>query len=198
MKLNMAPRPQKETTKEKEEKTDKPKRKRGRPKKSEAEKAVKKTEETPSASLEAGEKKESVIAAVKKKKQEKYIYAVGRRKRAVATVRIYKKGQGKITINDKELKDFFPYFEYQEIVLGPLKLTGQEKSGDVTIRVKGGGAKGQAGAVSLGMARALIELNKDHRQVLKKAGFLRRDPRKKERKKPGLKRARRAPQWKKR
>ena len=194
----MTPRPKKEE--KKEEPVDKPKKKRGRPKKSEAEKAKKEkdSKKEPAKEPVKVEKEKKKEVSLGRKKKDKYYYAVGRRKRAIATVRIYKEGEDKITVNDKELKDFFPYFEYQEIVLAPLKLAGQIKRGNITIKVKGGGPRGQAEAARLSIARALIEADKEYRPQLKKAGFLMRDPRKKERKKPGLKRARRAPQWKKR
>ncbi len=128
----------------------------------------------------------------------KYFYAVGRRKRAVATVRVYEKGKGQIYINNRLLEEYFPRFEQQKDVLDPLKAVGEDKNHDITIHVKGGGLQGQADSIKLGIARALVKMNSELRETLKKLGFLRRDPRKKERKKPGLKRARRAPQWSKR
>lgn len=177
-----------------EKEAGKPKRKRGRPKKTVADKTTKaKTVKKDSKPI-----KEVKPKIVVKKKGDKYHYAVGRRKRAIATVRLHKTGDGKITINNREFKDYFPYVEYREIILTPLRLTGQEKKGDITIKVKGGGPRGQVDAISLGIARALLESDVEYRAALKKAGFLSRDSRKKERKKPGLKRARRAPQWKKR
>ena len=133
-----------------------------------------------------------------KEKADLYIYTVGRRKAAVAQIRLYKKGEGKIIINKHDYKKYFPFFEFQKIVTAPLVLVGEDNQHDITVVVRGGGIRGQAEAIRLGISRALIELNKDCRPVLKANGFLTRDPRVKERKKPGLKRARRAPQWSKR
>lgn len=123
--------------------------------------------------------------------------AVGRRKCASARVRIGK-GDGKITVNGVDFKLYFPYFELQEIVLAPLKALAKDKDLDISAKVVGGGKKGQAVAVQLGIARALVVWNEDFRKSLKTQSFLTRDPRVKERKKFGLKKARRAPQWAKR
>lgn len=123
--------------------------------------------------------------------------AVGRRKRASARVRITK-GTGKITINGKDYKEVLPYFQYQDIVVAPLKALGKEKDLDVSALVQGGGRKGQATSVQLGLSRALILWNEEFKKTLKTLGFLTRDPRIKERKKFGLKKARRAAQWSKR
>ena len=128
----------------------------------------------------------------------KYIYATGRRKEAVARVRLYKEKDGDITINDKDYKIHFPTAELQFLVRQPLVLVGQASDFKITVKVNGGGVRGQAEAVRHGIARALEESDEKLRAALKKAGFLRRDPRMKERKKPGLKKARRAPQWQKR
>lgn len=123
--------------------------------------------------------------------------AVGRRKTASARVRIAA-GKGVITVNGKELAAYFPYFEQQELILAPLKALAKEKDLDFSVKVAGGGTKGQAVAVQHGIARALVIWNEDFRKTLKTLGFLTRDPRVKERKKFGLKKARRAPQWSKR
>jgi small subunit ribosomal protein S9 len=123
--------------------------------------------------------------------------AVGRRKSASARVFI-DKGTGKITVNGKPLQEYFPYFEEQERIIAPLKAVGKEKDLDVSAKVAGGGTKGQGVAVCHGIARALVIWNEDFKKTLKTAGLLTRDPRVKERKKPGLKKARRAPQWSKR
>lgn len=131
-------------------------------------------------------------------KKTEYLYAVGKRKTAIAQVRVYKKGAGKITINKKKYTDFFTTQMLQEIIVKPLKLIGQKEKLDVTVRIVGGGSKGQAEAVRHGISKALIQLNPNFRKPLKKAGYLTRDARKKERKKPGLRGARRAPQWSKR
>jgi small subunit ribosomal protein S9 len=127
-----------------------------------------------------------------------YWYGLGRRKTATAQVRVFKKGTGKITVNGSEYAKYFPHFELQEIVRGPLTTVGQLDSVDISIKVSGGGMRGQADAARLGIARALLGQNETYRAGLKANGFLKRDPRKKERKKPGLRKARRAPQWSKR
>lgn len=123
--------------------------------------------------------------------------AVGRRKRASARV-LLSKGSGKITVNGQDYKAFFPYFEFQDLVLAPLKALAKEKDLDVSALVTGGGKKGQAVAVQLGIARALVLWNEEFKKTLKSMGVLTRDARIKERKKFGLKKARRAPQWSKR
>ncbi len=120
-----------------------------------------------------------------------YHYGTGRRKTAIARVRLYEQGSGKILINDREL-------EMRPLIISPLELLGQMGVFDISVRVSGGGFQSQTEAIRLGVARALIKKNAEWRQTLKKAGYLTRDPREKERMKPGLKRARRAPQWAKR
>jgi small subunit ribosomal protein S9 len=127
-----------------------------------------------------------------------YIYAIGRRKTAIAKVRVIKNGKGTITVNGKPLEKFFTTFETRNMVSSPLKIAGLETAVDVSALTTGGGNLGQAEAVRLGISRALCELNPTYRTVLKKLGYLKRDPRAKERKKPGLRKARRAPQWSKR
>jgi small subunit ribosomal protein S9 len=127
-----------------------------------------------------------------------YYYGTGRRKTAVARVRLYP-GNGQIIINSKPVEEYFGARTlYQQMVASPLALTEQAGKFNVTVKVLGGGVTGQAGAVRHGMARALVQADASFRAVLKKAGLLARDPRQKERKKPGLKRARRAPQYTKR
>jgi small subunit ribosomal protein S9 len=101
-------------------------------------------------------------------------------------------------VNGADFKKYFPHISLQEIITAPLKAVGKEKDLDVSIKVAGGGKKGQADAIKHGIARALILWNEDFKQTLKSLGFVTRDPRVKERKKFGLKRARRAPQWSKR
>ncbi len=128
----------------------------------------------------------------------KYHYAVGKRKTSVATVRLYEKGNGNFTVNGKTLQDFVNSKDLEEVVTAPLRLVGALKGYDVTVQVKGGGFRGQVDAIKHGVARALIEGDALLRPTLKKAGFLTRDPRTKERKKFGLKKARRSPQWSKR
>jgi small subunit ribosomal protein S9 len=122
---------------------------------------------------------------------------VGRRKEAVVRVRITP-GSGKFTLNGKTLEDYFPNKVHQQLIREPLVLLEKTDAFDVRANLNGGGITGQAGALRLAIARALIELDSDDRPVLKKAGFLTRDPRVKERKKYGLKKARKAPQYSKR
>ena len=126
-----------------------------------------------------------------------YFYGTGRRKSSVARVRVYA-GTGKIIINDREIDDYFGLETLKLIVRQPLALTGTADKFDIVCRVNGGGVTGQAGAIRHGLSRALLEYDANLRPALKKAGFLTRDPRMKERKKYGLKGARRAPQFSKR
>ena len=127
----------------------------------------------------------------------KYYYGTGRRKHSVARVRLYP-GNCTITINGRGIDDYFGLDTLKLIVRQPLALTENLENMDVVCTVAGGGVTGQAGAIRHGVARALLEFNPELRPVLKKAGFLTRDPRMKERKKYGLKAARRAPQFSKR
>ena len=126
-----------------------------------------------------------------------YFYGTGRRKSSVARVRIYN-GTGKITINDRDIDDYFGLETLKLIVRQPLALTETAEKFDVICKVQGGGVTGQAGAIRHGLSRALLQYDENLRPLLKKAGFLTRDPRMKERKKYGLKAARRAPQFSKR
>lgn len=126
-----------------------------------------------------------------------YIEAIGRRKTATARVRLYP-GSGEIVVNDKPMPAYFGRALDQMILRQPLSLTGMESAYNISVHVRGGGEGGQASAVRLGIARALIEADENLRPTLKSAGFLTRDARAKERKKPGLKRARKAPQYTKR
>ena len=121
-----------------------------------------------------------------------YFYGTGRRKDSVARVRVYT-GTGKVTINDRDIDNYFGLETLKLIVRSPLVLLGLEGKYDVVVRVSGGGVSGQAGAIRHGLSRALLQQSDENRPVLKKAGFLTRDPRMKERKKYGLKAARRAP-----
>ena len=127
-----------------------------------------------------------------------YLYALGRRKTSIARVRLWTTGEGSIEVNGKPADEYFHTYEERLILRAPLKITGNETSMNVQVNAQGGGAHGQAEAARLGISRALVELNPAFRKTLKKLGFLTRDPRAKERKKFGLKRARRAPQWSKR
>ena len=126
-----------------------------------------------------------------------YFYGTGRRKKSVARVRVYA-GTGNITINDRSIDDYFGLDTLKLIVRQPLELTGTNAKFDIVCRVAGGGVTGQAGAIRHGLSRALLQYDEALRPALKKAGFLTRDPRMKERKKYGLKGARRAPQFSKR
>ena len=125
-------------------------------------------------------------------------WGTGRRKKAIARVRLIPGGNGTIVINDRAFEDYFPQGTLQYIVKQPLALLEVESKYDVMVNVVGGGYTGQAGAIRLGVARALLEAEEGCRAALKKEGFLTRDPRSKERKKYGLKKARRAPQFSKR
>lgn len=126
-----------------------------------------------------------------------YYFATGKRKTALARVRLYEHGAGAVTVNEQPLERFF-FGILGEKVLSPLVLTNHRKAFDVSIQVEGGGKSGQADASRHGISRALLRYDPGLRLILKKAGLLRRDSRIRERKKPGLKRARRAPQWQKR
>ena len=126
-----------------------------------------------------------------------YFYGTGRRKSSVARVRVYP-GTGKVTINDRDIDDYFGLETLKTIVRQPLVLTETAEKFDIVCRVSGGGVSGQAGAIRHGVARALLQFDENLRPALKKAGFLTRDPIMKERKKYGLKAARRAPQFSKR
>ena len=134
-------------------------------------------------------------ATLKKKLQ---YWGTGRRKKAIARVRLIPSGSGEIIINDRALEDYFPLGTTQYIVKQPLAEIGAEGKYDIRVNVIGGGYTGQAGAIRLGISRALLQAEPETRPALKKAGFLTRDPRVKERKKYGLKKARRAPQFSKR
>jgi len=129
----------------------------------------------------------------------RYFQGTGRRKTAVARVRIYPGGQGNFLVNGRSPNEYFGgRLIYEKIILEPLRLANVDKQVDVSVQVRGGGVTGQAGAVSFGLARALVQMDEALRPVLKKAGVLTRDPRVKERKKPGLKRARKRPTYTKR
>jgi len=130
--------------------------------------------------------------------KKKYYYGTGRRKSSVARVRVYENGTGSIIINGRDINDYFGLDTLKLVVNQPLISTDLVGKLDVVVTVAGGGVSGQAGAIRHGLSRALLTLNPEYRATLKAAGFLTRDPRMKERKKYGLKAARRAPQFSKR
>jgi small subunit ribosomal protein S9 len=130
-------------------------------------------------------------------KEGRYVFATGRRKTAIANVRLFM-GDGKSQVNKKPFEQYFSYGYHQEDALKPLSLTGLNKDYYFVAHINGGGPNSQVGALRHGIATALGTLSEDIRKILKKNGMLTRDDRKKERKKPGLKRARRSPQWAKR
>ena len=130
--------------------------------------------------------------------KKKYFYGTGRRKSSVARVRVFENGTGSITINGRDINDYFGLDTLKLVVNQPLVTTAMVGKVDIVVTVAGGGVSGQAGAIRHGISRALILLNPEFRPALKAAGFLTRDPRMKERKKYGLKAARRAPQFSKR
>jgi small subunit ribosomal protein S9 len=127
-----------------------------------------------------------------------YMYGTGRRKSSVARVRVYPNGTGNITINGRDIEEYFGLETLKMVVRQPLNTTETLGKVDIIATVEGGGVSGQAGALRHGISRALLLVNPEFRPLLKKAGFLTRDPRMKERKKYGLKAARRAPQFSKR
>jgi small subunit ribosomal protein S9 len=127
-----------------------------------------------------------------------YYQGLGRRKSASARVRLYPGGDSGFVVNDKPLKEYFTREVDQISIAGPFKVSGNEGRFAVSVKVQGGGVTGQADAVRLGIARALLKADPEYRKKLREYGFLTRDPRAKERKKPGLKRARKAPQYTKR
>ena len=130
--------------------------------------------------------------------KKKYSYGTGRRKSSVARVRVYENGTGSITINGRDIDEYFGLDTLKLVVRQPLVTTDTVGKVDIVVTVAGGGVSGQAGAIRHGVARALLGINPEFRATLKAAGFLTRDPRMKERKKYGLKGARRAPQFSKR
>lgn len=162
-----------------------------------------KKEDTPKKPVVAKqEKKETeqkaTIQTKRIKGTPKYFEAVGRRKTSTARIRLFTQDKKDIVVNKKPYKDYFPVFSLQKVVEAPLEQINSLGKFGISAHVKGGGPSGQAEACRHGIARALVVLNPYFRKRLKKAGFLTRDPRVRERKKPGLKRARRAPQWSKR
>ena len=129
---------------------------------------------------------------------EKYFQALGRRKTAIAQVRVTPGGNGTITVNDKPIEAYFTTAELRRLVTRGLQETGKTESVNISVKASGGGMAGQADATRLGISRALIKMDEGLRPALKAAGLVTRDQRKKERKKPGKHGARRSPQWRKR
>ena len=130
--------------------------------------------------------------------KKKYAYGTGRRKSSIARVRVYENGTGSILINGRDMDDYFGLDTLKLLVRQPLVTTGMVGKVDIVCTVAGGGVTGQAGAIRHGVARALLSVDPEYRASLKAAGLLTRDPRMKERKKPGLKKARKASQFSKR
>ena len=127
-----------------------------------------------------------------------YHYSAGKRKTAIARVKLFEGGSGEVTVNGKKIREYFATSLQVENALAPLALVDKKKDFDIEVAVIGGGKSAQSDAMRHGISRALISIDPDMRPTLKREGFLRRDARVKERKKPGLKRARKAPQWSKR
>lgn len=167
---------------------------------------IKKTEKKAKEKKPKKEKRIEKIKTIKTKtkvekpkyKPDRYWEAVGRRKTAVARVRLFSRGEKEVLVNDKLHQKYFPDIELRQTVVASLKKMNSLERFRVISKVKGGGLSAQAEALRHGIARALVKFNPDFRVRLKKSGYLTRDPRMRERKKFGLKRARRAPQWKKR
>ena len=138
-----------------------------------------------------------IVKSLKNAKKD-YFYGLGRRKTSTARVRLYANKDSKFIVNDLELTKYFPSIHFQNQVLEPIKVAALLNKFSLSIKVAGGGISSQAEACRLGVARALLQFDPENKKVLRAHGLLTRDPRAKERKKPGLKRARRAPQWSKR
>ena len=169
--------------------------------------AVKKEKSPTKATVKKVAPKKAVVKkeVVKKKEvskiaSEEYFYGLGKRKTAVAQVRLYsdKSGKGEISVNSRDYKEYFSLERLQKSVSSPLAVVSLEKNFSVKAKVSGGGINAQAEATRLGISRALVKSNEDLRKSLKAEGYLTRDSRKVERKKPGKKKARRSPQWAKR
>jgi small subunit ribosomal protein S9 len=141
--------------------------------------------------------KEAATATKVVKDAAGYIWTVGRRKSSVARVRL-RPGTGTIVINDREVAEYFPDPQYVKMVMGPLQALEREKLYDVVVNVRGGGLTGQSGATAMGIARAIVHLDPDSYVALREHGFITRDSRVKERKKYGLRKARKRPQYSKR
>jgi small subunit ribosomal protein S9 len=160
--------------------------------------AAKKTDEAVLVEVKGEKIVAPVVSIGSNTPSEGYFKAKGRRKEATARVRLIPGGKGTITINGRPLEQYFQIEWDRQNILAPLVATGRTTDYDITVRVEGGGIQGQSIAVRHGIARALLIINEDYRKTLRRAGYLTRDPRAKERKKPGLKRARKRGQWAKR
>jgi small subunit ribosomal protein S9 len=185
-------------TKKTTEEAEAPKAKKPAAKKAAAPKAAKKVVAEEPAMAAEGAVEEETAAPKKVMASGAYIYALGRRKRAIAKTRVWVEGTGVITVNGKPMREYFTVYDLQEEVMNPLVVVGAAESMDVKLEVSGGGMRGQAEAARLGISRALVEFNPNYRKSLKKLGYMMRDPREKERKHYGFKKARKAPQWAKR
>jgi small subunit ribosomal protein S9 len=148
--------------------------------------------------MEPKKKPTTKKTADKQEDKREYIYAKGGRKTSTAQTRLYLNAKGVFTVNDRPYNEYFPTEDLQRIFLNPLKIASREKTVDLSMKVHGGGIHSQAEACRHSISRALIKVDPELRGALKAEGFLMRDPRVKERKKPGLRRARRSPQWSKR
>lgn len=169
----------------------------GRPRKPRAARSVK-TKTVAAKPADLAEPIRSAPVKAPRTVKRSYLFAVGRRKSAIARVRLTPGAPESITINQKKLPEYFPQTELQIIVQQPLETIAHSVTGTISVQTHGGGKRGQAEAIRLGIARTLVLAQADLRAPIKHAGYLTRDPRVKERKKYGLKRARRAPQWQKR
>lgn len=169
------------------------------PKKAEAKEVVAAAESTEESAVAAGAfaAEAEALPPSKKLPAGEYVYALGRRKTSVAQARLFPHMNGEIKVNGKPFKTYFTVYDHQEAVTAPLKAVGS-MAANVDLKVSGGGMRGQAEAARHSIARALIELNPAYRKSLKKLGYLMRDPREKERKKYGHKKARKSSQWAKR
>jgi small subunit ribosomal protein S9 len=147
-------------------------------------------------------KKDEAVNIVKKEEEKApvYFYGLGKRKTSIAQIKAYpsSKSQSEIIVNEKKVEDYFTIARLVDVIKSPLAVAGQNKKFSITVKVSGGGINSQAEAIRLGISRALVELDAMLKKPLRDKGFMTRDARKVERKKPGLRKARRAPQWAKR
>jgi len=143
---------------------------------------------------------ESEMKGEEAKEVSNYFYGIGKRKTSIAQIRIYpgSGNQSEIFVNERKMEDYFSISRLKDIVKSPLTISGQDKKFNVKIKVNGGGINSQAEAIRLGISRALVKFDSELKKPLRDKGYVTRDARKVERKKPGLKKARRAPQWAKR